>query len=1210
MRAWLRSSGIRWIATLIGTVILAALVWEFGPLLWFLDNWIVLTSIVVVMLLVWLGLNLWIDRRRRRREAALAAAMSHAEPDPTALATAEEAAAVSEKLQTALTALRRARGTRGYLYEQPWYVIIGPPGAGKTTALLNAGLRFPLAAEMGQTAVAGVGGTRLCDWWFTEDAVLIDTAGRYTTQDSDAAVDKAGWEAFLDVLKSTRARMPLNGIIVAIALSDIALAPPAERLAHARAVRRRIKEVEERLAIRLPVYVIFTKADLIAGFMEFFDDLDRDRRAQVWGATFPLATRDTGQVAEFPPEFNLLVEQLNNRIFDRLQAERSPDRRGLIAGFAPQMESLEGPLNEFLHETFVGSRLDPAPMLRGFYFTSGTQEGTPIDRLTGTLARSFGIDQSRMPSLRPQQGRSYFLGTLIKDVIFGEAMLVVERPGAAWRRRVMRASGFAAVGLIFLIGAGLLWHARIVNQREADEMAAALADYEETARGLNLDPVSDGDLPQILPLLDQARALPHGYDKRSVEGATWLQLGLSQSAKLAAGARSIYRHALERVLLPRLVWRLETQMHSYLSDPDILYQATRVYLMLGGKGPLDRDLVQAWMSLDWERTYPGVMMAPSRDALMRHLTALLAQPLPAVTLDDALVSAAQITFTRVTPASRVYSLISPSAEARALSPWTPAEALGAAGVRVVVRASGKPLTEGVPGFYTVDGFYSVLLPLLPKAVKQVTSESWVLGTKNELNPNSVEAQQLERDVINLYQEDYQKHWDEMLGDLSLVPLRTPQQAAQDLYILGSAQSPIRDLLSSVARQLTLTKPPATTQGSSRTAVAGANAERAAANAASNQAANAATNVVQGLTPNALSPVTSSTLSALRPLMAVPPPRTGAGATAPQEPPGKKIDDAYKPLRDYVGKGPGAPIDQTLKNIDALRLQLTRLANTAPGAAPAAATGDDPVQLLQTEAPSDPQPVRRWIEALAADAGRIRIGGAQKQVHDAWNASGGPAALCRQAVAGRYPFTGGSANDIPLDDFTKLFAPGGLIDGFFNTQMRPFVDISGSVWHSQTVDGVGLQISPADLAQFQRAAAIRDLFFSAGNTPAVRFDLTPLTLDDSATQATLDLGGTTVEYAHGPPRATQVTWPGSGGMATVRLVFEPAPKTGTGALQSSGPWALFHLFDQGSLHQEDSPERYRLTFQLGERQVSYEIRAGSVLNPFAANALRGFQCPNL
>ena len=92
-------------------------------------------------------------------------------------------------------------------------MIIGPPGAGKTTALLNSGLRFPLADRDGAGRGAPASAARgNCDWWFTEEAVLIDTAGRYTTQDSDAAVDRAGWERFLALLKRTRPRQPLNGV--------------------------------------------------------------------------------------------------------------------------------------------------------------------------------------------------------------------------------------------------------------------------------------------------------------------------------------------------------------------------------------------------------------------------------------------------------------------------------------------------------------------------------------------------------------------------------------------------------------------------------------------------------------------------------------------------------------------------------------------------------------------------------------------------------------------------------------------------------------------------------------------------------------------------------------------------------------------------------------------------------------------------------------
>src|SRR3954447_17241663 len=456
----------RWFLTFVGTALFAVLLWFFGPFLEFLESWVVRLVLIAAMFAIWLGANLLLDWRRRRREAALVEGVAAAAPDPTVTASAEEVAAPRDKLTAALDLLKRARGTKGYLYEQPWYAIIGPPGAGKTTSLLNSGLRFPLAAEMGQDAVAGVGGTRLCEWWFTEEAVLIDTAGRYTTQDSDEAVDRAGWEGFLDLLKRTRLRQPLNGLIVAMSLTEIATAPREERLRHARAIRRRIREIEGRLAIRLPIYALFTKADLLAGFTEFFDDLDREKRGQVWGATFPLTTREAGPVSGFGAEFQLLIERLNSRLFDRLQAERSPPRRSLIAGFASQVASLEPPLGEFLQEAFGGSRLDPAPMMRGFYFTSGTQEGTPIDRLTGVLARTFGMDQRRVPSLRPDHGRSYFLSRLVKEVIFGEAMLVSERAGAARRRMLVRSGAFAAIALVLLLGSALLVQTRAQNQAE------------------------------------------------------------------------------------------------------------------------------------------------------------------------------------------------------------------------------------------------------------------------------------------------------------------------------------------------------------------------------------------------------------------------------------------------------------------------------------------------------------------------------------------------------------------------------------------------------------------------------------------------------------------------------------------------------------------------------------------------------------------------
>jgi type VI secretion system protein ImpL len=1166
----------RWVLSFVGIAILAALVWLFGPLLPAFEDWVPRLSVVIGLLLVWATSNLSLDLFHRRREQKLESGVAEKTPAKVDDGTGEEAAALRERMSTALALLKKARGTRGYLYEQPWYAIIGPPGAGKTTALLNSGLKFPLAAEMGQGAVAGVGGTRLCDWWFTENAVLIDTAGRYTTQDSNAAVDRAGWDSFLDLLRRTRPRQPLNGVIVAIALSDIADAPPAERAAHAAAIRRRIKELETRLGIRIPVYALFTKSDLISGFSEFFDDLDRERRNQVWGVTFPLVKADAGPVGQFPEELQLLVDSLNDRLFDRLQAEQSPERRVLIAGFPTQIATLAQPLQSFLTEAFGGSRLDPAPLLRGVYFTSGTQEGTPIDRLTGVMARAFGLDQRRAAALRPQQGRSYFLGRLVSRVILGEAMLVSEPPAARARRIALRAASYAAVGLLTLGAAGWLVAGHSSGQREIAEMSSAFAAYEAIAKDTTFDPVNDSDLPRLLPLLDAARNLRQAAGSR---GGILAGFDLSQAAKLRAGADTVYRHALGYALLPRLVWRLEAQMRGYFTQPDFLYEATRVYLMLGGQGPLDAALVKEWMTYDWQTQYSGAANLAVVAALQEHLDALLAQPLPAVPLDDALVAQARTTFSRVSLASRAYSRIKPSAAAQSLPPWRPSDVLGPAGVRVFTRASGKKLSDGVPGFFTVDGFHKVLLPALPAATREVASESWVMGQKVPVSLDNAQQTELANSVVKLYLDDYAKAWDGLLQDLEIVPLRSLPQAAQDLYVLASPQSPLKDLLTAIARQVTLSEPPKPSA---------AEAAEAAAKKAAVAAAPSATRGTAAL---------SSILG-------------GQPGAAPVQPPGHEIDERYKQLRDLVAAAGGAPIDQVLKLLNDLQQQLAKM-NAAGAGASVTPVGTDPSLALRAESQRQPQPLGRWLAAMSESSTALRGGGARQQVIAAYNGSGGPAALCPLAVNGRFPFVPGSSLETPLDDFAKLFAPGGLIDGFFNTQLRPYVDTTGKVWKPQSVDGVAAPVSQADIAQFQRAAVIRDLFFAPGSTTiAVRFDIMPVDLDAGASQVSLEFDGTSVTYAHGPARSTQITWPGPNHMTNVRLVFDPPPPGGTGVLAQTGPWAMFRLFGQGSLQQAGSPERYTLSFSLGGRSATFELRAGSVMNPFAPGVLQDFRCPSV
>ena len=174
------------------------------------------------------------------------------EPDPTGEAITAEQQDLQSKFAAAMRDLSKLKfksksGGSRYLYELPWYIFIGPPGAGKTEALKNCGLEFPLRKGDGPISIDGGAGTRDCDWVFTNEAVFIDTAGRYTTQSSDQQVDSASWTNFLDLLKKNRPREPINGVIVAISVKDLAVASADELDSYAKSIRERLQEVCERM---------------------------------------------------------------------------------------------------------------------------------------------------------------------------------------------------------------------------------------------------------------------------------------------------------------------------------------------------------------------------------------------------------------------------------------------------------------------------------------------------------------------------------------------------------------------------------------------------------------------------------------------------------------------------------------------------------------------------------------------------------------------------------------------------------------------------------------------------------------------------------------------------------------------------------------------------------------------------------------------------
>jgi len=1190
-----------WVEALMVACVLAIVVWFFGPLLG-LGSLHPLTSTfariiaIIVIFMLWLIFILVQERRERKKEKELEEGVTkEAEADPAAAASAEEVALLSERLKEALHALKHAKlggRSRRHLYQLPWYMFIGPPGAGKTTALVNCGLHFPLADEHGPKAVQGVGGTRNCDWWFTDEAVLIDTAGRYTTQDSNAEVDSAAWLGFLKLLKKYRSRQPLNGVLVTISLSDLALLPEAERHAHARAVRKRVRELSDELGLRVPVYVLFTKADLIAGFVEFFDNLGREERAQVWGTTFPLDAGKTegGAVAEFGREFDQLMDRLNDRMLERLHQEPDLHRRRLIYGFPQQIASLRDIANDFLTEAFRPSRLEARPLLRGLYLTSGTQDGTPIDRLLGAMAGQFGLARQAVSAFSGT-GRSYFLSRLIREVVFGEAGLVGRDPKVERRQRWRYISAYASCALV-LVTLTTLWTVSWFRNRAmiAEDHARA-AQYNTQYAALAQRGSQDTDLAAILPPLGTLREMADGDGDRPKPTPISATFGLYQGRKLNSSADDAYHRALNGLLLPRLLSRLEMQMQQHMDQPDFLYEALKVYLMLGREGPLDRQLIAQWTDADFAANFPGDDDATKREQLAGHVKALLQSPLQKVALSGPLVAQVRAILTREPLAQYIYNQMIRSAPVQALPDWSVAEHAGPAGERVFTLRDGKPLSSGISGIFTWEGYHQVFLPLLPAATENAAAASWVLGRPEVSAAKSLaERNELHRAILGEYFDDYTRRWDALLANVALKPFGNMKEGLDELYLLSAPESPLRDLLEEIAEETELTHPAGGEKQAEKKAVLGEKVQDFATKA-THLNLNYEQNEIIGILGAAY----------------------GLNSKGKPNDPAVRVDEHFASLRDFVqGKQPSAPsLDGAIKEIQKVYEGMLGAANAPDqGASLLQQLGgggggsEAAAAQLQQIAQGVPKPVGAMLQTVSQSSSHVAASGASTKLQDAWKSQVLP--LC-QAAFNRYPFVAGSSEDVPIGDFVHLLGPDGLMAKFFDQYLKPLVDTTSRPWQWQSADHTKLGLSPGVLPEFERADEIRQALFSSGAQPAVQFQLVPVSLDPGLAQVSVEIAGQTLTYAHGPIQPMMMQWPGKNANTLVRLTMTPAGGGPEAVTENDDTWSLLRLLEAGHLTPTGQPDKFRVVFSGTGGKAEFELNANSVRNPFNMS-LRAFRCP--
>ncbi|MCS4246417.1 type VI secretion system membrane subunit TssM [Pseudomonas sp. BIGb0164] len=632
-----------------------------------------------------------------------------------------------EALHTLKTTHRYAGRGTGWRRDLPWYLLIGQQGSGKSSLLAASGLQSPLDRREPATPQ----GTAFCDWYFADQGVLVETAGRYLSQ-LDSPVDAAGWATLLGLCKARRRTRPLNGVVVTVSIETLLGSNAHDLNLHARQVHSRLQDIQQVLHVDVPIYLVLTQADHLPGYAEFFDTPVNEGADGVLGAPVVIgkAGADVGVVRQ---AFEALVQRLSGELITRLHQERSTERRARILDFPLQLAQIGERLCQFIELAFCAHRYQRINGLRGFYLSSAAERRPPFGQ--GLFAR----------------------------VIFAEADLAgLQRPEL---RRLRRRQGALAITAVLVVGlaAGLWWHSYSANHQRLEQLAF-LAEASTPAQ-----PGADETLA-LLPLLDNrlasTRVFALAADTHWIERA-----GLYQGEATRAPLVRAYEEALLQLFLSQVTRLLEAQVRTSLGNREHLLDNLRAYLMLSLPARRDTGWLAQRMAGHWSLRHAGEPAVQAR--LNEHFSRLLEHPF-AARLDEDLIAQARQALRGESLAEVVYRVL--REQSRNLEPYRLADG------RVF-----EGLDPPIPGFYG-KRYLQYFEKQGPRLVNAIAQDNWVLGEATDLS--AMDLRRLMVELQQRYFSEYADAWANALGGIRLRSTEDLKQGAEQLANLTSAQSPL------------------------------------------------------------------------------------------------------------------------------------------------------------------------------------------------------------------------------------------------------------------------------------------------------------------------------------------------------------------------------------------------------------------------------------
>lgn len=802
-----------------------------------------LVAVYSLILVVW-GIYTLIQHYRhgKKGEELSEAIASTTETEQNRNKNKEELQLIQQQMKESIQLIRKSRlGDRKgntALYELPWYMVIGNPAAGKSSAIYHSGLRFPFEEHHQQMMSSGLSGTRNCDWFFSTEGVLLDTAGRYSVY----AEDHSEWLGFLNILKKNRSKAPVNGLIVIVSIAELVSQSPEKSIKLAKNLRARIQDLTQRLEVFAPVYLVFSKMDLIAGFTEFFDCYDAQEFDQVWGATLPYTANSSEQALElFEKHYNILYDGLKSVSTTHLSRRHSQPISPSVMTFPLEFKSLKPVLKTFISTLFQENPYQFKPIFRGFYFTSALQDGVIESPMTEQIADDFHLihsDDSELglPKQSVSQNHGYFLKGLFSNVILKDKHLVRQHINPTKKRQRFMAFTCAILGLSIVLSLWL-WSYRN-NQQLIAEVQADLNKVMQIQAQANRSLSHQLDALMILQehlqqldQFDQDRPLKYSFglyqgkqireklETEYLKGIEQLvlqptQQQIAQYLQRVKANEAVLKENYIQVKMNHVAQGRQIASEPSDQNPQDAYNALKTYLMLSNRQYMDSSHLSDQLTRFW-RTWleqnrgeipRGEMLQKAEQILGYAITLSGRNSFPQLKSDAVLVDQTRQILTAITTGisarDRVYNEIKSRAAVR-FPAMTVKQILGETNQNAMLGS------YALPGIYTYPAWKGYVQEAIEQAASSTTdSRDWVLNTTQSDDLSfSGSPEQIRRQLTELYKKEYIAEWRKFLNAIHYAKAGDFNQQIKQMDLLGEPEhSPIRILIQRVAQETSWDNP--------------------------------------------------------------------------------------------------------------------------------------------------------------------------------------------------------------------------------------------------------------------------------------------------------------------------------------------------------------------------------------------------------------------